>query len=122
MSTREHIKFIINKYTNSEYKVITGIELANKLGVSIGSINRWKQGICIPDVDLFKDICVIFGISINEFLGIDNSDVISLEDNNYIKKDISEYEDGFTFYYSFNTPGTNLFFRKFFFELTECVR
>ena len=85
MSTREHIKFIINKYTNSEYKVITGLELANKLGVSIGSVNRWKQGVCIPDVDLFKDICSIFGISINEFLGIDNSDIISIEDKKLLE-------------------------------------
>ena len=35
---------------------------------------------------------------------LENYYVISLDENNkYIKKDISEYEDGYTFYYSFNT-------------------
>ena len=66
----------------------------------------------IYEVTLNKEVIegdqirISFDSSLENF-NLENYYVISLEDNNYIKKDISEYEDGFTFYYSFNTLMTN---------------
>ena len=95
MSSREHIKNTIIKYTVSEDKVISGVDLANRLQVSISAVNKWKKGECVPDVDLFEEICRIFGISINEFLGIASKNVVSDIDKELldkIKKDPALYE------------------------------
>lgn len=46
---------------------LTQAQLAQKLGVSDKSVSKWERGVCLPDVSLFQDICVILGISINEF-------------------------------------------------------
>lgn len=86
MTTREHIKNTIIKYTVSEHKLINGIEFAKKIGVSIGAVNKWKKGECIPDVNLFEKICLIFGISINEFLGIENNNSVSDFDKELLNK------------------------------------
>ena len=48
-------------------KKLTQVELANLLGVTDKSVSKWENGICLPDVSLYKEICKILDISLNEF-------------------------------------------------------
>ncbi len=46
---------------------LTQEQLAEKLGVTDKSVSRWENGKCLPDVSLYKDLCNILGITLNEF-------------------------------------------------------
>lgn len=48
-------------------KHLTQVELAEKLGVTDKSVSKWENGKCLPDVSLYKDLCNILGITLNEF-------------------------------------------------------
>lgn len=64
----------IGKYIAGKRKELgmTQKELGEKLGMSDKSVSKWEQGICLPDVSLFQDLCLILGISLNElFTGED---------------------------------------------------
>ena len=51
-------------------KKLTQMELAEILGVSDRSVSNWENGICLPDASLYRTLCDILGISINEmFVG-----------------------------------------------------
>ena len=58
----------IGKFISSlrKEKELTQEELAEKLGVSNKSVSRWENGKCLPDVSLYKDLCHILGITLNE--------------------------------------------------------
>ena len=58
-------KFIC--YLRKENKM-TQQELAEKLNVTDRAISNWENGKNMPDLSLFKPICDIFNISINELL------------------------------------------------------
>ena len=47
---------------------MTQKQLAEKLGMSDKSVSKWERGVCLPDVSVYSDLCLILGISINEFL------------------------------------------------------
>ena len=47
---------------------LTQEKLAEKLGVSSRSVSKWENGICMPDMSLYKDICNILNISLVEFI------------------------------------------------------
>ena len=47
---------------------LTQKQLAEKLGMSDKSVSKWERGICLPDVSIYSDLCLLLGISINEFL------------------------------------------------------
>lgn len=49
-------------------KKMTQEELAVKLGVNSRSISRWENGICLPDISLYNELCKELGITVNEFL------------------------------------------------------
>ena len=49
-------------------KKLTQAQLAEKLGISNRSISKWENGICMPDLSLFKQLCKELDISINELL------------------------------------------------------
>ena len=40
---------------------------AEQLGVTDKSVSKWENGVCLPDVSLYKDICKILEITLNEF-------------------------------------------------------
>lgn len=64
----------IGKYIAGKRKELgmTQKQLAEKLGMSDKSVSKWERGICLPDVSLFQDLCLILGISLNElFAGED---------------------------------------------------
>lgn len=58
-------KFISESRKN---KNMTQEELAEKLRVSSKSVSRWENGRNMPDVSLFKPLCDLLDISINELL------------------------------------------------------
>ena len=49
-------------------KKMTQQGLADKLNVTDRAVSHWENGRSIPDVALFKPICEIFGISVNELI------------------------------------------------------
>lgn len=49
-------------------KEITQVELSEKLGVTDRSVSNWENGKNMPDLSLFKPLCEILGITINELL------------------------------------------------------
>ena len=48
-------------------KKLTQKELAEFLGVTDKSVSKWENGICLPDVSLYKSLCDKLGITLNEF-------------------------------------------------------
>ena len=49
-------------------KNMTQSELAEKLGVTDKSVGNWENGRNMPDLSLFKPLCDILGITINDLL------------------------------------------------------
>ena len=49
-------------------KHLTQEQLAKKLNVTDRAVSHWENGRSMPDVSLFKPICEIFNISLNELL------------------------------------------------------
>lgn len=47
-------------------KKLTQRELAEKLGVTDRSVSNWENGVCLPDASLYRALCDILQISINE--------------------------------------------------------
>ena len=47
-------------------KKLTQLELAEKLGVTDRSVSNWENGVCLPDASLYRLLCEILQISINE--------------------------------------------------------
>ena len=60
----------IEKYIAGKRKSLgmTQKQLAEKLGMSDKSVSKWERGVCLPDVSVYKELCSILGISLNEFL------------------------------------------------------
>ena len=58
----------IGKYIASKRKSLgmTQKQLAEKLGMSDKSVSKWERGVCLPDVSVYKELCSILGISLNE--------------------------------------------------------
>ena len=53
---------------NRKAKKLTQSELAEKLGISDRAVSNWENGKNMPDLSLFKPLCDILGISINELM------------------------------------------------------
>lgn len=49
-------------------KKLTQVELGEKLGVTEKSVSNWENGRNMPDLSLFKPLCEVLGITINELL------------------------------------------------------
>ena len=58
-------KFIFNL---RKEKNMTQQELADKLNVTDRAVSHWENGRSLPDVSLFKELCEIFSISVNELI------------------------------------------------------
>lgn len=58
-------KFILECRKN---KKLTQSELAEKLGVTDKSVSNWENGRNMPDLSLFKPLCKILDISINDLI------------------------------------------------------
>lgn len=62
-------------------KKLTQNELATKLGVTDKSISNWENGKNMPDLSLFKPLCEILGITINDLISGEK-----LNEDNYQEK------------------------------------
>lgn len=62
ISLRERIR--INLVSYMESANINQVQLAEKLGISKGTVNNWARGNNSPDVDMVPKICKVLGISI----------------------------------------------------------
>ena len=62
---------------------LTQTELGEKLGVSYKAVSKWERGINMPDVSLFKPLCKILGISVNELV---EGEIVDKPNNNKLKK------------------------------------
>lgn len=68
-------------------KKLTQSELAEKLGVTDRSVSNWENGKNMPDLSLFKPLCDILEISINELMSgekIDNKEYSKRLEENFI--------------------------------------
>ena len=80
-------------------KKLTQVELADMLGVTDKSVSKWENGVCLPDVSLYKKICEILEITLNEFFAgervsdekfkevADNNLLSALENSTFTLKD-----------------------------------
>lgn len=67
---------------------LTQEELAEALFVSRTAISKWESGVCLPDVSVYKELCSILGISLNEFLAgedIAQENIIQKSETNIIE-------------------------------------
>ena len=49
-------------------KGLTQTELGNMLGVSYKAVSKWERGINLPDASLYKPLCDIFNITLDELM------------------------------------------------------
>ena len=51
----------IGKYIAGKRKELgmTQKQLAEKLGMSDKSVSKWERGVCLPDVSVYSDLCLI---------------------------------------------------------------
>ena len=49
-------------------KKLTQEQLAEKLGINNRTISRWENGINMPDISLYKKICEVLDISVEELI------------------------------------------------------
>lgn len=61
-------------------KKITQQELAEKLGVSDRTVGNWENGRNMPDLSLFKPLCDILDISINDLMSAEKVDKKDYQD------------------------------------------
>lgn len=72
---------------NRKLKKMTQSELAEKLGVTDRSISNWETGKNMPDLSLFKPLCDILEITINELMSgekINNKEYTEKLEENFI--------------------------------------
>lgn len=71
----------IGKYIAGKRKALgmTQKQLAEKLNMSDKSVSKWERGVCLPDVSVYRELCEILGISINEFLAGEDIDAENVE-------------------------------------------
>ena len=76
----------IGKYISKKRKElkITQEQLAEKLGVTDRSVSRWENGKSMPDVSLFKQLCEVLSITLDELLCGEDKPQSSYETINYI--------------------------------------
>lgn len=76
---QEHIGKLITSLRKE--KKLTQKELATILGVSDKSVSKWERGVCLPDVSIFKPLCEVLNITLNEFFAGEK-----IEEKNYKEK------------------------------------
>ena len=58
---------------------LTQMQLAEKLGITDKAISKWERGVAMPDTSIMLELCDILGISVNELLSGEKTD---MENNN----------------------------------------
>ena len=58
---------------------LTQMQLAEKLGITDKAISKWERGVAMPDTSIMLELCNILGISVNELL---SGEKTNMENNN----------------------------------------
>ncbi len=58
---------------------LTQMQLAEKLGITDKAISKWERGMAMPDSSIMLELCGILGISVNELL---SGEKTNMENNN----------------------------------------
>ena len=74
---RENLSKNIKYYL--DLRGISNKDLAAALGVTAPSVTNWIKGKNSPDIEYIAKICDILNVSINELMGISNSQKSALE-------------------------------------------
>lgn len=75
-------KYIFNRRKKLK---LTQEQLAEKIGVTDRAISRWENGKSMPDVSLFKQLCEVLDITLDELLSGEDKPQNSYETINYLK-------------------------------------
>lgn len=97
--TKKHISNLIYQKVIVE-KVITQAELSRRLGISKPAIGKWiNEGVC-PESSRVPELCEIFGITLYDFFGIENTDanksneyLITIEKHPELKAILDKYTE-----------------------------
>ena len=54
---------------------LTQMQLAEKLGITDKAISKWERGVAMPDTSVMLELCAILGISVNELLSGEKTDM-----------------------------------------------
>ena len=67
----------IGKYLSElrKYYMVTQEELAVRLGVTRQAVSKWETGTTIPDIEILMNLSEIYGISINDILKADLTNI-----------------------------------------------
>lgn len=63
-------KMKLRVYDLRKKKQIGQKELAERIGVSIQTVSKWENEICMPDISLLPEIAAFFEVSVDELLGL----------------------------------------------------
>ncbi len=78
-------------------KNFTQVELAEKLNISPQAVSKWENGQSEPDFNTLRNLCVIFGVSLNDFNepqdSADNTTQFSTTDTEGIQQEVIIVED-----------------------------
>lgn len=47
-------------------------ELAKRLNISVACVNRWENGLRVPNIDSIISLCEYFGCSADYLIGLEN--------------------------------------------------
>ena len=61
---------------------LTQMQLAEKLGITDKAISKWERGVAMPDTSIMLELCDILGISVNELLSGEKTDMENNNQNN----------------------------------------
>ena len=70
-------QIMIGKFIAERRKKVnlTQMQLAEKLGITDKAISKWEHGVSMPDTSIMLELCDILGISVNELLRGEKSDM-----------------------------------------------
>ena len=79
------LKFSKNLREIMTIRKITQQELANKIGTTQATVNRWIKGVNEPDLNTLLEICLLLDITPNEILGYDDIEINNNINNSFNK-------------------------------------
>ena len=92
MDTKRSIRQIIYKRVIID-KVIDQTTLANKLGLTKQTINRWvnkNTPDAIPTTEMVPEVCKLLNISLNQFYGLEEKELTSIDSK---RMKVIEYDE-----------------------------